>query len=259
VIPYFPQPSFRLGPFHWYAFQPLVVLAIVGGYWGVVLRADRLGLDRARASRFCLWILICGFLFGHWVKLLLPDPSRALERWWLLLWPFAGQASFGGLLGGMIGVLGWTCRERISGRQLWRWLDVLAFVWPFALGIGRFACTLAHDHRGVWTDHWLAIRYPEGTRFNLGLIEFLFLIALSAAFLALDRRPRPVGLFFCTYGIVYGAFRLWLDTLHHAPPRLFGPTLDQIGGGITLLVGLAALALTLSISRGGGIASPRPA
>ncbi|MDP8979305.1 MAG: hypothetical protein M3O35_01795, partial [Acidobacteriota bacterium] len=104
---------------------------------------------------------------------------------------------------------------------------------PFAWMIGRLGCALAHDHRGLPSTSWIAVRFPEGPRYDLGLIEFLFLIVLATAFRILDRRPRPVGFFFGLFGVVYGAFRIWLDTLHIQPMRFYG-------GAAAVLIGLLA-------------------
>jgi len=87
---------------------------------------------------------------------------------------------------------------------------------------GRLGCALAHDHRGLFTDSWMAVRFPEGPRYDLGLIELVFLAGLAGAFWVLDRRARPVGFFFGLYGVVYGGFRIWLDTLHIQPMRFYG-------------------------------------
>jgi phosphatidylglycerol:prolipoprotein diacylglycerol transferase len=87
--------------------------------------------------------------------------------------------------------------------------------------VGRLGCALAHDHRGLWTTNWIAVKFPEGSRYDLGLIEFLFLIGMAALFWALDRKARPVGFFFALYGVLYGAFRIWLDTLHAEPLRYY--------------------------------------
>jgi phosphatidylglycerol:prolipoprotein diacylglycerol transferase len=103
--------------------------------------------------------------------------------------------------------------------------------------LGRLGCALAHDHRGLASTSWIAVRFPEGPRYDLGLVEFLFLIGMVIAFRILDRHPRPVGFFFGLYGVVYGGFRIWLDTLHLQPLRFYG---GAIGVAIGLL-GLAAM------------------
>jgi len=44
-----------------------------------------------------------------------------------------------------------------------RYLDVIAYVFPFAWAIGRLACTVAHDHPGTLTAFPLGIslKSPE--------------------------------------------------------------------------------------------------
>jgi phosphatidylglycerol:prolipoprotein diacylglycerol transferase len=111
--------------------------------------------------------------------------------------------------------------------------------------LGRLGCTLAHDHRGLASTSWIAVKFPEGPRYDLGLIEFLFLIGMVIGFRILDRRPRPVGFFFVLYGVVYGGFRIWLDTLHIQPLRFYG---GAIGVSIGLLGWIAMLAFERSRS-----------
>lgn len=103
-----------------------------------------------------------------------------------------------------------------------RRLDSIAYAMPIGWMIGRLGCTLAHDHRGNFSTSWIAVNFPEGPRYDLGLIEFLFLIVMVTAFRLLDRRPHPLGFFFGLYGVVYGGFRIWLDTLHVQPMRFYG-------------------------------------
>ncbi len=100
-----------------------------------------------------------------------------------------------------------------------RRLDIIAYAMPIGWMIGRLGCTLAHDHRGLASTSWIAVNFPEGPRYDLGLIEFLFLIGMVTMNRLLDRRPRPVGFFFGIFGVVYGGFRIWLDTLHLQPNR----------------------------------------
>ena len=106
--------------------------------------------------------------------------------------------------------------------------------------IGRVGCALVHDHKGLFTHSWIAVRFPEGARFDLGLIECLFLAALSALFLWLDRRPRPVGFYFGLFWLCYGLFRVLLDTLHVQPWRFYG-------GLAGFVLGLSVLSNSLRI------------
>ena len=55
-------------------------------------------------------------------------------------------------------------------------------------------------------------------------------------------RPRPAGFFFGLYGVVYGGFRIWLDTLHVQPMRFWG-------GAAGVLIGLLGWVAMLALER----------
>jgi phosphatidylglycerol:prolipoprotein diacylglycerol transferase len=235
MLPYFEQPLIRVGPVTIHAFSVLLLAAIILGRWIVLRRARRLGIAADSMAFLCTTMLLCGLAGAHLVKTILPDIPGFLADPALVLYRTHGIASLGGLGGGLLGgVL--LCRIRgCSNAQTLLRLDIIAYALPFAWTLGRLGCALAHDHRGIPSTVWLAVRFPEGPRYDLGLIEFLFLIALSALFYFLDRRPRPAGFFFGLYGVIYGLFRVWLDTLHIQPLRF-------LGGATACVVGLAGWA-----------------
>ena len=53
--------------------------------------------------------------------------------------------------------------RHVDAAARWRYLDVIAYVFPFAWAIGRLACTTAHDHPGTITTFPLGIslKSPE--------------------------------------------------------------------------------------------------
>ncbi len=65
---------------------------------------------------------------------------------------------------------------------------------------------------------------------------------MVVSFRLLDRKPRPVGFYLGLYGVVYGGFRIWLDTLHVQPGRFYG-------GMLGVLVGLLGWAAMLALER----------
>ena len=147
------------------------------------------------------------------------------RRPWRLLNPLDGIYSFGGIVCGVLTVAWVARRYGFTRIQFWQYLDVAGFVFPFCWAIARAGCFLAHDHVGVASESWMAVRFPAGPRLDLGLIEALFTAAVAIGFLALDRRTWPTPFFFGLWLFVYGPFRLWLDTLQNvpsAPDRGFG-------------------------------------
>jgi phosphatidylglycerol---prolipoprotein diacylglyceryl transferase len=237
MIPYYPQPAIHLGPFSIHAFGALTAIAVVVGGRTMLLRAHRRGIPALEMFQFCTVIYLCALAGAILAKLVLDNfpiffvnPVQAFHN-------NLGFRSSGGIIGGFLGGTAWCFVRRLSLFETLRRLDIVAYAIPIAFMLGRLGCALAHDHRGLASTSWIAVRFPEGPRYDLGLVEFLFLIGMATAFRILDRHPRPVGFFFGLYGVVYGGFRIWLDTLHLQPLRFYG---GAIGVAIGLL-GLAAM------------------
>lgn len=241
-------------PFATMAGRILVAVAIVVGHFLLIAKARKMGLDTSIASIFSACLIGGGLLFGHWFKFLYWPATwpQLAEKPLVLLNVSFGQASLGGIVGGLL--CGWTLlRWKAPADHRMRYLDALALVFPYPWMLGRLHCVLVHDHPGIRTTHWLGVQYPDGTRFDLGLLELLFLCAIAIVFQLTRRKPLPAGTFCGLFLLTYGIFRLLLDTLHVDPLRYLGLTVDQWGAGVAILAGafllqptLRARALTLS-------------
>jgi phosphatidylglycerol:prolipoprotein diacylglycerol transferase len=152
------------------------------------------------------------------------------------------MSSFGGLLGGIAGALFVAWRGKLSKAQLLQFFDMMAFVFPFAWIFGRLGCALAHDHIGIPSTSALAVRFPEGPRFDLGLLELFATIAIAALFALLDRRPRPTGLYLGLFFALYGPVRFALDVLRTGDERYLGWTPGQYASIAACLSGIWLLA-----------------
>jgi phosphatidylglycerol:prolipoprotein diacylglycerol transferase len=238
MIPYFVQPRLSVLGVTYYAFGLLAALAFLLGGWMIVRRADRFGLPRAAAERLTLFTLLWGFCGSHVLYLLLFQSADLARRPWRLLNPLDGIYSFGGIVSGVLAMFWLARRYGLTRMQLLRYLDVVAFVFPFAWTLARTGCFLAHDHIGIASTSWLAVRFPEGPHLDLGLIEALFTASVAICFLLLDRKPRPAPFFCGLWFLLYGPFRIWLDTLHQSsetPDLLFG-CVSAACGCVLLLV-----------------------
>lgn len=225
LIPYRPEPSLRLAGLTFYPFGLMAATALLTGWVMIVRRARRSGLDAAHASRLTALVLALGFYGSHVLFLLCFQAGDLAQRPWRLLNPIDGIYSFGGIAAGLMALAWLAPRYHMTGRRFWRYLDTLAFVFPFAWTIARTGCFVAHDHPGRLSSSWIAVGFPSGTRFDLGLIEALFAAGVAACFLLLDRRRQPAPFFLGALLFVYGPFRIWLDTLHEQPvtaDRWFG-------------------------------------
>jgi phosphatidylglycerol:prolipoprotein diacylglycerol transferase len=242
MIPYFAQPVFNVGPFQIHAFGVLAAIAVLLGGRIILLRAHRQGIPAEQMFRFCFWVYVCAMAGAYLSKTVLDDFPAFLADPARVFRVSLGVRSVGGITGGFLAALVWCRFHRLSLYESLRRMDIIAYAMPFAWMIGRLGCTLAHDHRGIASNSWIAVKFPEGARYDLGLIEFLFLIGMTALFRFLDRHPRPAGFFFGLYGVMYGGFRIWLDTLHLQPMRFYG-------GMAGVLVGLLGWVAMVSLER----------
>jgi phosphatidylglycerol:prolipoprotein diacylglycerol transferase len=279
MIPYFPQPGFHLfGPITVHAFGAIVALALIVGWKMAVARCRGGGLDPGIFEDLLLYVVLSGFVVAHLYSVLAYFPRQAMENPLLLLKFWEDISSFGGFVGGLLGV--WIFfrfkARNVGAADRWRYLDAIAYVFPFAWAIGRVACTAAHDHPGTITmfplgislespeaQSYIAFFYREAGRsaelpqpaamarmafHDLGWYEFLYMSCLMVpAFLALDRKPRPAGFFLAAFPLLYVPARFLLDFLRIGDVRYFGLTPGQYAG---IAVFLASVFLMIRVPRG---------
>lgn len=221
----------------------LVAAAILIGHFLLIRRARQAGLDTGTAAGFSASMLACGLVFGHLVKLFyVPTVWDAVQSSpALLLRIFSGQASFGGLLGGLLGGLAYLRWRGASLEATLQWFDQIALVFPYAWILGRAHCVVVHDHPGIRTTSWLGVVYPDGARFDLAVLEILFLLAVIAAYVPLRRHHWSAGFYCGVFLVAYGAFRFMLDQLHVDVVRYFGWSVDQWASGFAFLAGVGFL------------------
>jgi len=278
MIPYFPQPEFHLfGPVTVHAFGAIVALAVIVGWRMAVARARAKRLDPGLFEDLLIYVVLSGFVVAHLYSVLAYFPREAMEHPLLLLKFWEDISSFGGFVGGVLGLwlfFRFKARDADLSARL-RHLDVIAYVFPFAWAIGRLACTAAHDHPGTVTAFPLGISlkspeaqayisyfYQEAGRLaelpppaalakmafhDLGWYEFLYMACVMVPiFLLLDRKPRPPAFFLVVFPLLYVPARFVLDFLRIRDVRYLGLTPGQYAG---IAVFLAALFLMVRIAR----------
>jgi phosphatidylglycerol:prolipoprotein diacylglycerol transferase len=241
MIPFIEEPSLELGPISLRSFDILVCIAVLLGFEIVVRRAARYGIESARASSLMIWTLLWGFVASHLFDLVAYYPETIRENPLELLKIWASMSSFGGIVGGLIAAFLVMKRRGMTGGEMLGFADLMAFGFPFAWIFGRLGCSLAHDHMGIASQHWLAVDFPGGPRFDLGLLELFYTLVIAAAFLLLDRRRWPTGFFLGLFFTVYGPVRFALDMLRADDARYLGWTPGQFFSVATTLFGIGLL------------------
>ncbi len=227
MLPYIEYPALDLGSYRLGAFPVLVGAAIVTQFQIVMRRAPLVGIDRRTASSLLGWAIFLGIVGAHVFDVLAYNPERLRANPLELFRIWGGISSFGGMLGGLLGLYVVMRRKQMSGRDMLRFVDCLIFALPFTLAVGRLGCALQHDHVGVSSTHWLAVAFPDGPRFDLGLLEFFYVSLIAALFAALGRRRWPDGFYIGLFFAAYGPVRFVLDSLRVSEARYLGWTPGQ--------------------------------
>jgi phosphatidylglycerol:prolipoprotein diacylglycerol transferase len=159
-----------------------------------------------------IWALVAGFIGAHLFAILLYAPNL-LQRGGplILLKTWRGMSSFGGLWGALLALLIYFWRLK----KTWlRYADVLAQGLVVGWIFGRLGCAIAHDHVGIQSSFFLAVRYPGGPRHDLGLYEFLLtLFVFFPVIQLLRRKATQLGAYVVALSLMYAPCRFLLDFL----------------------------------------------
>lgn len=228
IIPWFQLPSLSLGPFTLQSFGVLSALGILLAVQLAARGAKELGRDPQVIVDFAVAGVLAGVVFGHLVHLFfyhqeeLRDPLRILKFW-------EGLSSMGGLLGGILAAVWYFRRRKIRFAD---YADAFALGVAPGWGVARVGCFTVHDHPGVLTNFFLAVRFADGPRHDLGLYEAIVLFAIGALLWTLHRRDLLRGRLLHVLALTYGIARFLLDFLRardvpYADGRQLGLTFAQ--------------------------------
>ncbi len=233
MIPYVNAHLFDLP--HWlpfiadkpiYLFGLLVAIGVIVGDRIVVQEGAKRGLDPQDVKFLNVRIVFGGFIMAHLVSVIFYFPERIRESPWVLLYIWSGLSSFGGFLGAALAFLYYTRKEKIPALP---YADSVALGLAVGWIFGRTGCFTAHDHPGLHTSFFLAVRYPDGPRHDLGLDEMLLTIVMTIVLFLYARRPRVPGRVIGLYATMYGPVRFGLDFLRARDVA----TPDERYGGLT--------------------------
>ncbi len=238
MIPYLEWKTIALGPLTLQVWGLFAAIGIVAAVVWATREAKRQGLDAAKIEALAFWTILAAFLGARLFHVLFYEPAYYLARPWevVSVWK-GGLSSFGGFFGAAA-VAAWRIRK--LGLPFLKTADIAVPATVLGLGCGRIGCFLIHDHPGTlahdgWT--WLAVRYPDGARYDLGLLLGVFDFLLFGALLFLARKPRPAGWTLVVFLLAYAPVRFGLDFLRAVDVRYAGLTPGQYGSILLFIIG----------------------
>jgi len=242
VIPYLDFATFTIAGATFHTFGLLVALGVLLGHWIMSVRNRSLGLGPStEVDLFALVGFASAFFFAHFFDVIFYRPDLLRRDWTELFKIHHGLSSFGGFAGTVIGCVGYL---RVRKLNFWAYADLCAYSFPFGWLFGRAGCSVAHDHKGHLTDSWLAVRFPDGPRYDLGLLELALTPILCAVVVLVARRDRRPGMITGALAVTYPFIRFPLDFLRatdlgeESDPRHFGLTPAQWACFLLFVVGV---------------------
>jgi phosphatidylglycerol:prolipoprotein diacylglycerol transferase len=171
-------------------------------------------------------------VISHVLDAIFYHPETVARNPLYLLKIWDGLSSYGGFAGAVVGSLAWKLyrRQKVLG-----YIDITVSAMPLAWVFGRAGCSVVHDHPGILSDSWIAVRFPPQHmvrqvewlhfgppyigRLDLGLLEFLLTIPLAVAVWLLWRRKlhRPDGYYIAVVCLSYTPIRFLLDFFRVGP------------------------------------------
>ena len=243
MLPYYEIPPLKIWFLTIHPFGVLVATAVLLGSWLANKRTKELGLSEEITEGAAGYAIVVGFVCAHLYSAIGYFPERIAANPLYLFKVWDGISSFGGFIGGMIGVV-YYLRKR--GVSFWAYGDAIMYGWSVAWIFGRLGCTVAFDHPGSITDFALAMPYPgdaelpAGIRHNLGFYEAIWAVGVSLLFYTQRNKKHFWGWYLGVYGILYTPFRFGLDFLRAVDKRYFGLTPAQYAAiamlGLTIML-----------------------
>lgn len=178
-------------------------------------RAEQVGLNVESTLSAVHWSLIPGFIGAYLLEILLYEPHRLFTEGFSVL-ASPNLSSYGGLFTSILGYLWW--QRKYKPKNIPLLTDVLVEGAVIGFLFGRLGCAIVHDHPGIPTDFFLAVKYPDTPRHDLGFEEFLLiafvLFPISQWFSKRFRRGEiPAGYQTALICTIYPPVRFFLEFL----------------------------------------------
>jgi len=221
-----------------FEFEKIMVGSITIHVWGLMVAlgtgvatfyayklAGRYLLSQAIVLDMTIWILAGAFIGARLFYAIFYEPAyfMAHPENIIKIWQ-GGLASSGGFIGALSAIYLFAKARKLKFNDLLPYFDILAVSLWLGWGIGRIGCFLTHLHPGKITNFFLAVNYPGGARFDLGLYESIVGFIIFTIFAIMFKRliKKRWGLVALYSAASYLIIRFFLDFLRALPEEYPG-------------------------------------
>ena len=232
---------FSIGHFavRWYGV--FIALGLIAGMWLAAREARRKGLDPNHIYDALFWVLPAGLIGARLLHVIDNWPRYAADPWTII--GTDGLAIYGGLLGGLVGMVAYARVHRLA---LGRLLDALAPAVPLGQAIGRIGCFINGCNYGLRTDGTWGVAWTSPNAMaplNVAsqpaqLYELVWDLAVFGIVWKLREHVKGDGALLAIYAALYSFGRFFISALR--PDNLYFGELRQ-----AQLIALAVFAIAI--------------
>jgi phosphatidylglycerol:prolipoprotein diacylglycerol transferase len=257
MIPFFEFHTINLGPIVIQVWGLFVALGITLALTFAYIVCKKYLLSGEVILDLAIWVLVGGFVMARVFHVLFYNPAYFISNpdEIIKIW-HGGASSLGGFVGAGLSLWLFAKKRKFTFKELLPYFDIGALGLWLGWGIGRIGCFLIHDHPGTLTSFILGVRYPDGVRFDLGLLESILGFVLFVTFYFLFKKLIKIhwGLVAAFSFGAYAIVRFFLDflrvpaTVLGGDSRFFHLTPAQ-WGMLAILIGLTLCLVLGTIKR----------
>lgn len=254
MIPYFQYNSIMLGPISIQVWGLFVSIGLLVAILLAYRLAKKYLLSGEVVLDLAVWTILGGLIGARIFHVVFYEPVYYIQypldifKFWQ-----GGASSLGGFFGATVALYIFIKLRKFTFKEILPYIDIATLSLWLGWGIGRFGCFMIHDHPGKLSNFFLAVNFPTGARFDLGLVDSLLGFLLFAVYYLLFTRLIKIhwGLVAIFSFMDYAIVRFLLDFLRAtdlpiSDMRYFYLTPAQWGMGLMFFV-LSAVLIYLSV------------
>ncbi len=152
----------------------LLMCGVISAVWVANRRVERQGISREAFMSLSLWTVVIGLLGARLFYVIqkwdeLGGETLSSKLWTSFQFTEGGLVVYGGAMGGLIGILIWTVRNRVRPIPL---IDAIIPAFFIGLAFGRLGCLLnGCCYGGVCESELPAITFPRGAPAYIDQLE----------------------------------------------------------------------------------------